>query len=57
MGIVRNYKFVRRERIQLGLEIIVADNGVRARGFPFLILLAIITVMMALNAYKSAFST
>ena len=58
MGIVRNYKCVRRERIQLGLEIVVADNGVRARGFPFLILLlAIITVMMYLNAYKYAFST
>jgi hypothetical protein len=58
MGIARNYRSVRRERIQLGLEIVVADNGLRAHGFPFLILiLAIITVMMVLNAYKYAFST
>jgi hypothetical protein len=58
MGIVRNDRSVRRERIQLGLEIVVADNRVRARGLPFLIIIfAIIAIMMVLNAYKYAFST
>ena len=58
MGIVRNDRSVHRERIQLGLAIMVADNRVRARGLPFLIIiLAIIAIMMVPNAYKYAFST
>jgi hypothetical protein len=58
MGIVRSDRSVRRERIQLGLEIVVADNRVRACGLPFLIIIfAIIAIMMVSNAYKYAFST
>ena len=57
MGIARNDRSLRRERIQLGLEIVVADNRVRARGLPFLMIIFAIITTTALNAYKYAFST
>ena len=61
MGIVWNDRSLRRERIQLGLEIVVVDNrvrlGVRARGLPFLIIILAIITTMVLNVYKYALST
>ncbi|KAH9010287.1 hypothetical protein EDB85DRAFT_1894350 [Lactarius pseudohatsudake] len=56
-GIVRSDRSLRRERIQIGLDIAVADNRVRARGLPFLIIILAIITTMVLNAYKYAFST
>ncbi len=57
MGIVWSDRSLRCEHIQLGLEIVVADNWVRAHGLPFLIIILTIITMVVLNAYKYAFST
>ncbi len=57
MGIVRSDRSLHCECIQLGLEIVVADNQVRARGLPFLIIILTIITTVVLNAYKYAFST
>ncbi|KAI9429862.1 hypothetical protein H4582DRAFT_2064579 [Lactarius indigo] len=57
MGIVRSDRSLRREHIQLGLEIAVADNRVRARGLPFLIIILAIITTIVLNAYKYTFSS
>ncbi|KAH9015317.1 hypothetical protein EDB84DRAFT_1443510 [Lactarius hengduanensis] len=51
-GIVGSDRSLRRERIQIGLDIAVADNWVRARGLPFLIIILAIITTMVLNAYK-----
>jgi len=57
LGVVRGEKSLRREHIQLGLEVSVAGKReVWASGFPFMmVLLALITVLIP-NAYKYAFS-
>lgn len=44
-------RFLRRERIQLGLEISVGDRGASASGFPFMMVLALIIVIFS-GAYK-----
>jgi len=56
MGIVQDDRSLRRERIQLGLEIVVADNWVRACGLPFLIIILALITTIVLNAYKYVFS-
>ncbi len=57
MGIVWDDRSLCRERIQLGLEIVVADNQVRAHGLPFLIIILALITTIVLNAYKYVFST
>lgn len=54
LGVIRDDRFLRRERIQLGLEISVAgQHGVSASEFPFMmmVLLALI-VLMTSGIYK-----
>jgi hypothetical protein len=52
LGAVRDNKFLRRERIQLGLEISVAgERGVSAPGFPFMMFLLALVVAI-IPAYK-----
>jgi hypothetical protein len=55
--VVRNNRSLRRKRIQLGLEIVVADSQVRACGLPFLMIILAVITTMVLNTYKYAFST
>ena len=57
MGVSRSDRSIRRERIQLGLEVVVGDGRVRARGLPFLLMILAVITTMVLNAYKYAFST
>ena len=58
IGIFRNGKYLRRERIQIGLDIAVADNrGLRACGLPFLIVIFAILTTVVPTAYKYVFST
>jgi hypothetical protein len=49
----RDNRFLRRERIQLGLDISVAgERGVSTPGFPFLMVLLALVVVMIPGAYK-----
>lgn len=57
MNVSRSDRSIRRERIQLGLEVVVGDGRVRARGLPFLLMILAVITTMVLNAYKYAFST
>jgi hypothetical protein len=53
LGAVRDNKFLRRERIQLGLEISVAgEHGVSAPGFPFMMVILALVVAIIPGAYK-----
>lgn len=53
LGAVRDNRFLRRERIQLGLEISVAGKrGVSMHGFPLMIVLLSLIVVMIPGAYK-----
>lgn len=56
LGVMRGNKFLRRERIQLGLEISVAgERGVSAlsvSGFPFMTALLALIVVIIPGAYK-----
>ena len=57
LGVVRSDKSLRRKRIQLGLEVSVAEErGVWVSGFPLTILLLALTTVIIPNAYKYAFS-
>jgi hypothetical protein len=53
LGAVRDNRFLRRERIQLGLDISVAgERGVSTPGFPFMMVLLALVVVMIPGAYK-----
>jgi len=53
LGAMRDNKFLRRERIQLGLEISAAgERGVSASGFPFMMGLLALIVVIIPGAYK-----
>jgi hypothetical protein len=57
MGVVRDEKSRRRERIQLGLEVSVAgERGVWAPGFPFMMVFLAFIVVIIPHAYKYTFS-
>jgi hypothetical protein len=60
LGVVRGnkHRYLHRERIQLGLDIIVAgERRGWASGFPFMMVLLIVITVIIPNAYKYAFST
>jgi hypothetical protein len=59
LGAVRDSRSLRRERIELGLEVSVAgERGVSAPGFPFMMVLLALIVVIIPGAYKHyAFST
>jgi hypothetical protein len=53
LGAMRDNRFLRRERIQLGLGISVAgERGVSASGFPFMMVLLALIVVIIPGAYK-----
>jgi hypothetical protein len=56
LGVMRGNKFLRRERIQLGLEISVAgERGVSAlsvSGFPFMMAFLALIIVIIPGAYK-----
>jgi hypothetical protein len=58
LRIVRGEKYLRRERIQLGLDVSVAgERRVWASGFPFMMVLLALITMSLPNVYKYMFST
>jgi hypothetical protein len=57
LGVLHGDKSLRRERIQLGLEVSVAgERGVWAAGFPFMMVLLALVAVIIPSAYKHAFS-
>jgi hypothetical protein len=53
LGVMRDNRFLRRERIKLGLEISVAgERGVLASGFPYMMVLLALIVVIISGAYK-----
>jgi hypothetical protein len=53
LGAMRDNRFLRRERIQLALEISVAgERGVSASGFSFMMVLLVLIVVIIPGAYK-----
>jgi hypothetical protein len=53
LGVVRDNRFDRRERIQLGLEVFVTGkHGVSAPKFPFMMIILALIVVIIPSSYK-----